>query len=301
MKKLVCLIAVLALTAPLFAAQSVLTLSASDAGSGQLKIGYASNDANVPVGISFKVALSGGAQVTASTDVVSSLSSVFNANVDYANSAGTGYTALGQGHPLANPDANGVVTFPASTFAVCMGSLLQSPAAPPASTANLITLQLHGTGSTQATISADTAGRNGCVGKGTAFSVVYPAAVTVNFAAPECVKSTATFYAAWKNTFSSPACWCYQRACRGDVNGAKTLAGVWVSSTDLNTFKLAYNKDEATLLTIANGWCADNNRAKTLAGVWVSSTDLNTFKLYYNQPEASVPVCDQANYNFWTN
>jgi len=283
MKKLVCLIAVLALTAPLFAAQSVLTLSASAVNGSQLQVGYASNDANVPVGISFKVALSDGATVNSSADVVSSLSTAFNANIDYANSAGTAYTALGQGHPLAKADAPGEVVFPAGTFAVCMGSLLQSPAAPPASTANLITLQAHqGTaGTASATISADTAGRGGSVGKGTAFSVVYPAAaVTLTF---ECFPTGNAKYAEWVSV-GKPNCWCFARQCHGDADGLKqgaTISGFWyVGSNDLAVLVSAWQIKEPTKgpgLT-GNQICADFARDKqgaTISGFWrVGSNDL---------------------------
>jgi len=274
MKKLVCLIAVLALTAPLYAAQSQLTLSASDAGSGQLRIGYASNDANAPTGISFKVALSNNATVNASTDVVSSLSSVFNTNIDYANSAGSGYTALGQGHPLANPDANGVVTFPAGTFAVCMGALLQSPAVPPTSTSNLITLQLHagaGQSSTQATLSADTAGRGGVQGAG-AFSVIYPSPVTVTFAAPPCFSTADAKYAQWVLQ-GKPFSWCCLHQRDGDVNGDGK-----VTSTDLLMLKQKFGSIYGQAGPPAYDCRADLNHDGK-----VTSTDLLMLKQKFGQ------------------
>lgn len=297
MKKLVCLIAVLALTAPLYA--STITLNASDAGSGQLKIGYASNDANAPVGISFKVDLGVNAEVQASTDVVSSLSSVFNANIDYANSAGAGYTALGQGHPLANPDANGVLAFPASTFAVCMGALLASPAVPPTSTDNLITLQLHALGgatSATATISADTAGRGGVQGAA-AFTVVYPSPVVINLVS-DCMKTSDAAYAYW-SVNGKPNCMCYRKQCNGDASGTAVL-GKWVTSVDLNMLKAAYNLTMAQVVALpgGTGLCADFSHSLVL-GKPVTSVDLNILKTYYNQ--AVVPDCPMTNLNFYTN
>ncbi len=115
----------------------------------------------------------------------------------------------------------------------------------------------------------------------------------INLAPPECVKSTAPFYSNWV-ALGKPNCWCYSRNCRGDINGIKS-GPYWVSSLDLDAFRLAFNDS-----TLEPGEiCADNNRIKS-GPYWVSSLDLDTFRLYFNKLEASVPVCDQANYNFWT-
>ncbi len=110
----------------------------------------------------------------------------------------------------------------------------------------------------------------------------------------ECVKSTAPFYADWIQ-WGKPACWCYQRNCRGDIDGIKSGL-YWVSATDLGLFRQAFNK----LNLPSNGICADNNRTKS-GPYWVCSLDLDIFRQYFNKPETNVPSCDIGYYNFWTN
>jgi hypothetical protein len=126
----------------------------------------------------------------------------------------------------------------------------------------------------------------------------------------KCVKSTAPFHGTWV-LFGSPDCWCYQRNCRGDSNGLGGGLGPnkkWVNVDDLTIFAGAYNKIVANLQGVVvngvPGICADNNRAGGGLGgnkKWVNVDDLTEFAIYYNQVVASVPVCDQTNYNFWSN
>jgi hypothetical protein len=117
--------------------------------------------------------------------------------------------------------------------------------------------------------------------------------------ASECLANTDPGYTAWSTTWGKPNCWCYKKQCRGDLNGTSAF-GKPVSSTDLDLFKLAYNKSDAELALVTNGICADLNHTSAF-GKRVSSTDLDTFKLYYNLAEASVPECASTNINFWTN
>jgi hypothetical protein len=104
-------------------------------------------------------------------------------------------------------------------------------------------------------------------------------------------------------TWGKPDCWCYQRQCRGDINGSK-LGPYWVQAADLATFKAAYFKTNAVLATVPNGICADLNH-KPLGPYRVQAADLTIFKTYYFKAEALVPPCDAAPvitgpYNFWT-
>jgi hypothetical protein len=106
------------------------------------------------------------------------------------------------------------------------------------------------------------------------------------------------------DAWDKPDCWCYQRQCRGDINGQK-LGPYWVQMADLATFKAAYLKIDTILATIPNGICADLNHKK-LGPYRVQMADLTIFKTYYLKLEHQVPVCDQAPvitgpYNFWTN
>jgi hypothetical protein len=116
----------------------------------------------------------------------------------------------------------------------------------------------------------------------------------------ECFRSDVNVsqYNAWV-AWGKPACWCYRRQCRGDINGLKQ--GIyWVSAQDLAIFKLAFNKNDSSLTLVPNGICADNNRSKQ--GIYrVSAQDLVQFKLYLNKSEASVPICDANYVRFWTN
>jgi len=129
----------------------------------------------------------------------------------------------------------------------------------------------------------------------------------------ETVKSTATFYATWAS-FDRPACWGFIRNCRGDTNNAKSgytpSTYVWVNSADLTCLALAFNKVESDLrlVTCTGGFpgvCTDFNRLKSgytpSTYVWVNSAYLSILATYFNQVESSVPVCDQSNYNYWTN
>ena len=114
----------------------------------------------------------------------------------------------------------------------------------------------------------------------------------------DCYKSTALSYAAWV-TFGKPACWCYQRNCRGDADGIKTGL-YWVNAPDLTLLKAGYLKNDTALAGVPNGICADFDHTKT--GLYrVNAPDLTLLKAYYLKSQTSVPVCDVANVNFWTN
>ena len=111
-------------------------------------------------------------------------------------------------------------------------------------------------------------------------------------------------------TWGKPNCWCYQRQCRGDINGLKTM-NKWVQSADLNLFRNAYGKTNAQLALITGGICADLNHKPTM-GKHVQSADLTIFRKYYGDATAAIPTCDLADppngysvpytgpYNFWT-
>jgi hypothetical protein len=142
--------------------------------------------------------------------------------------------------------------------------------------------------------------------------------VTVNLPAPlfmegcnlvdTCIKETATERADW-DSWGQPPCWCYQKQCSGDINGALFL-GKPVTLADLNMFKAAFNLNNTDLAQVPDGICSDLNHAAFL-GKRVTLADLNIFKLYFNAANADVPCCDDnqdcvieatdSTYNFWTN
>jgi hypothetical protein len=297
MKQLLASLLVLAMCAPAMA----LTFSLSDGGDGKMVIAYDLDQAAAEGirGLALTVTrTSGDAAVAASTD----FATAFNTFIDFAADVDNSYSAVGQGHPFAliTPDVvNGeyeVETFPASSFALSMGYL-----AP----ANQLALTEDGTIEVQFTLTEDSCFtvaldtlRGGAVGDNLTVNAAGLGNVCLAAPVTDCVKSTASFYSAWV-AWGKPACWCYQKNCRGDLNGSSFL-GKPVTSADLTLFKNAYNKSDADLALVANGICADINRSAFL-GKRVTSADLTEFKKYYNLAEASVPVCDMTNYNFWTN
>ena len=103
--------------------------------------------------------------------------------------------------------------------------------------------------------------------------------------------TTTAHWSDWK-TYGKPTCWCYQRQCRGDINGKKT--GTWVSSADLSLFRSALLVADANFLPPSGshypwGICADLNQKKT--GTRVSSSDLTILRTYLLAIDANVPPC----------
>jgi len=182
MKKLVCLLAVISLAAPLFAANVVnVTLTPS----GQnVTVSYAMDGGSTftPVAIGLK------ADITAGVGCISGSSS-YTANFivypDYIYShAGTAFTG---GHPIAKPAVAGELVLPptVTSASICMAKIVLATPGPnpgPASD-TLLVLSLQGVGSVDLTVSADT-GRGGVVGSG-AVTTNLPQTVSVN-CVPQC-------------------------------------------------------------------------------------------------------------------
>jgi len=119
-----------------------------------------------------------------------------------------------------------------------------------------------------------------------------------SFTVEECLKTTATGYTDWVS-WGKPSCWCYQRHCRGDFNGAKQGV-ITVTSVDLDGLVAAYGKNKTLLSQVANGICADFNHTKS-GVIHVNSTDLGLLTTYYGKNLTLTPVCDVAQVNFWMN
>ena len=122
------------------------------------------------------------------------------------------------------------------------------------------------------------------------------------FTEPVCINRNAADYNAWV-TWGKPKCWCYQKQCRGDINGAMFL-GKPVTGADLIAFKAAFNQPDPNVMAIPDGICADLNHQQFL-GKRVTGADLIIFKAYFNKLDALVPKCDQlpiytGPYNYWT-
>jgi len=100
-----------------------------------------------------------------------------------------------------------------------------------------------------------------------------------------------------------PACWCYKRQCRGDINGKTTSTPVALN--DFNLFTSAYGKTDSQLVALGdpNLICADLNHKKT--STRVALNDFNLFTTYYGKSNTAVPDCNLApiingTWNYWT-
>jgi hypothetical protein len=202
------------------------------------------------------------------------------------------------------------------SFILEVGSLYasndaQHPTAPPLS-GTLLTFPLTvPTGKSTVSIVVDSA-RGGVVREDPSVTGnVTLTGCTTTSVPNECMKSTAgTIYTNW-TAVGKPACWCFQRNCRGDADGK--IAGLyWVATPDLNCLRAGFNKTDAQILALpscATGpvgmpaiypICADFDHLKS--GLYrVATPDLNILRAYFNKTTVNVPVCPMTNYNFWTN
>jgi hypothetical protein len=146
MKKVVCLIAVLALTATV-CAQEPITITAVPSGD-TLTIGYdASGAAAMPVGISLIVDCGVG-NVASAGDADFSIDSFFDVFIDFAADDPAAYQAgadpatgvLAGAHGLAMTDMAGAVAFPAQIFAISAAELANTATIPAIGTICVLTL-----------------------------------------------------------------------------------------------------------------------------------------------------------------
>ena len=296
MKNVIIMLAVIAMAAPLYAADPCDVVFAGVGTAGDLVLSYTTNNGALPRGIGLKCEVLAGETVDVDSDAVAA-DPCFNTFIDYAFMA-PGTFAIGDGHPMADPTGAGVLDpcTGVDVFSICMGALDQTgnQLAGPATSAALISVPLDSAAASVTIRISEDDLRGGVVGS--ALTTNLPIDVVVTFAAPECVKSTASFYADWV-LWNKPDCWCYSRQCRGDVDGVKT-GPFWVGSLDKDAFRAAFNKNDIALAGIANGICADLDHVKT-GPFRVGSLDKDIFRAYFNKAETLVPICDVADYNFW--
>jgi hypothetical protein len=293
MKRLMAIL-VLVVAVPAMAA---VNFTATDAGSGKLQIAYTTTDGDLPRGVALRIALTNAAVVDTTKAVV--VDPAFNAFIDWAYSNPLNY-AVGNGHPLAKATEAGALTADASDFSVSMGVLDQTGAqkAGPATSANLITIQLKGTAAdTTATITGDTLRGPASGVVGSVLTSNLPISVKVVLTPVEAIKSTAPIYNDWAK-FGKPNCWAYARNCKGDADGksqGSALTGFWfVGTNDLNILVAAWQVKEAPkgpgVLSVANGICADfarDQQGSALTGFWrVGTNDLNILVANWQVKEA---------------
>jgi len=270
MKKVVCLIAVLALTAGVYA-QNV-TITAEVTGGDTITLKYdATGSAAKPVGFSFIVD-AGTASLAAAGDV-GLADSFFDVFIDFAADDPAAYQAgadpatgvLAGAHPIAMADAAGAAAFPATVFAVSAAELANVATIP--ATGTICTLKMTGVGTV--CFSEDTL-RGGVVDTtGAAMTVTLPGCVEVG-AIPECfavgkvfsyagpgnaVNMTVTQaqYDVWA-ALGKPECWCCTAQKAGN---AVTLNGnATVNTADLAAMRASWNK---TYTVVGYNPCADFN------------------------------------------
>lgn len=313
MKKVVCLIAVLALTAGVYA-QNVTITAAVDGDT--ITLGYdATGSAAMPVGFSFIVD-AGTASLAAAGDV-GLADSFFDVFIDFASDDPAAYQAgvIAEGqeatgiwsvaHPIAKADGAGAAAFPATVFAVSAAELAN--VAGIQATGTICTLKMTGTGTV--CFSEDTL-RGGVVdATGAAMAVTFdPECVNVPGGEVPCFVGQPQ-EAYWVSV-GSPECWCWPRQCHGDADdfGQGKSPYAPVASYDLDVLKVAYGKTTAQLLadpTITVGGhavakaCADFTRSihgKAPNQAPVASPDLDILKSYYGKTTSLVPGdCAPAN------
>jgi len=310
MKKVVCLIAVLALTASTYAGVVITAAEGTGPNDNKLVLSYTADAGDELVGLAVVLdAGTGGDTIKVNSGWA--IDSFFDVFIDAykTDPAKLDDTTFGDDGttPFADTEGPGQVTTDSAKVSLCLAALPADHLGK-ASSSELAVIDVNdgdADGAVTVCVTLDTL-RGGPVDiEGAVAATIEGSCVTIILGTPECLKNTAPEYNAWVS-YGKPDCWCFRRQCNGDANGAAVL-GKWVTSADLNILKAVYNATLANVLAYPGGICADFNHAAVL-GKPVTSADLNILKLYYNQ--ATVPQCDlngdgvleaADKYNFWTN
>lgn len=289
MRKVLLSLLVLALAAPSFAA---VNITATDEGSGVLKLAYACTAGETIRGLALKLDVTSGDGVVAAAADGAVLATRFNTFIDYAfttEAGAPGSYVIGAGHPFANAAAAGVATFPATLYSVSVGCLdeFEKVQGGVTGAGDLMTIKYTMTADTAVAISADTL-RGGIVGDGITEVNIQASQVLVA-GGDECIKPTNASYAQWV-IVGKPNSWCNKRQCKGDANEAQELIGKnqrWVGYADINILLDGFNK----AYTGAEAWiAADFDRNQELIGKnqrRVGYNDINILLQYFNT--ATVP------------
>jgi hypothetical protein len=297
MKKILVSLVILAMCAPAMAATTVDVAG----GEAVMTITVTVTDDDVVRGLAVAVALAnaGDGEIALDTGEFDVDAGGFNTFIDYAYSAGAGYTAVGQGHPIAQVGAAGEIVPAAGVqdFVVSAGFLDETSGQgglDAAGSPYVITINMTGTADTDFACSLDTL-RGGIVGDnlevtdntGT-ITVTAPAGTTCAdlFAAN-------THYAAYVTAGNEPLSWCWQYQCRGDANGAVDLpAANWrIYTLDLGILSANWRKGPATGADPR----ADFNHAMDLpAANWAIYTlDLGILSSNWRKGDATLVVCPE--------
>jgi len=294
MKKVVCLIAVLALTASVFAAEPI-TITATAVGD-TITLGYNATGATKPVG--FSLIVDCGAGEVANAAAVGLADSFFDVFIDFAADDPAAYQAganpttgvLAGAHPLAVTDAAGAAAFPAKVFAISAAELANVATIP--ATGTICTLKITGTATV--CFSEDTL-RGGVVDtNGDAMTVTLPGCVEVG-AIPECFAVGTVFNYAGAGTainmtvtqaqynvwvaLGKPACWCCLAQKAG--NAVTTNNNATVNTADLAALRASWNK---AYTAVGYNACADFNCQGN-----VNTADLAILRGHWNMTVGTCP------------
>jgi len=309
MKKVVCLIAVLALTASVNAGVVITAAEGTGANDNKLVLSYTADAGDELVGLAVVLdAGTGGDTIKVTSGWA--IDSFFDVFIDAykTDPAKLDDTTFGDDGttPFADTEGPGQVTTDSAKVSLCVAALPADHVGK-ASSAELAVIDVNdgdADGEVTVCVTLDTL-RGGPVDiEGAVAATINGSCVTIVLAAPECLKNTATEYTAWE-TFGKPACWCFPRQCRGDFNGTKQ-GTYWVYSQDLTGLKDAYQKSVAQMT--GNRICADFNHSAQ-GSYRVYSQDLSILKTYYQKPATTATCCDANNdcvldasdkFNFWT-
>jgi hypothetical protein len=286
MKKLILMLVILAMAAPLYAAGRV-QFYATDNEDGTCTITFDANDVMgiepVAMGLDVKV---NGSDPSHAITAVSGMDSFFDIFMDYAYDDPCSYT-YGAGHPVADPNAAGSASLPSHHFCVSMGGLGGESGtldpAPDNGVAFVLTAgNLTDPGSPVTGHIKISALRGGVIGKDTGpmetnlVPVHLPFTISTN---GECYPSDAPGYATWL-AMGSPDCWCYKYNCKGDTDNIGTglnLNKKWVVLADLQLLGASLAKPVSDPTLPANYQCANFDRVGTglnLNKKWVVLGDL---------------------------
>jgi len=292
MKKLICLLAVLLAAAPALADVDISCSAVVDGNTAVITVSYdATTETSNVRAFALDITLQGEANII-DVNCVNGDYYIYPGSIDIdsqGNVQDFGSCLCDSGYPGTLPglDTNGVT--------VEMGSLYAEGEPAPAKSGTLLELTIQGCGDVNVVL-AENAVRGGVVmedpDETPTVNLTGCTASLASCAPPECVKSTAPFYADWV-ALGKPDCWCYPRNCKGDADGQIQYGLFWVYTNDLNILKNAFAQNPLP----PGGECADFARDIQFGLFRVYTNDLAILK--NNFAQSGVTECDMTYYNFW--
>mgnify|MGYP000924670411 CR=1 FL=1 len=318
MKKVVCLIAVLALTAGVYADVVITAAPGTGANAGKLVLSYTADAGDELVGLAVVLdAGTGGDTIKVTSGWA--IDSFFDVFIDAykTDPAKLDDTTFGDDGttPFADTEGPGQVTTDSAKVSLCLAALPADHLGK-ASSSELAVIDVNdgdADGAVTVCVTLDTL-RGGPVDiEGAVAATIEGSCVEITIAAPPCFAGQPQ--EAYWVSLGSPECWCWPRQCKSDADdfGQGKSPYQPVSTYDLDVLKAAYNKTIAQLagVTVTVGGhtvaaaCADSTRSPhgKLSNLPVSTPDLDILKLYYNKATSLVTGdCAPGNKRApWTN